>query len=134
MNVQSTIDSIYTDLSAIPKASGSNEQFQSSIVIMDPYDGRILGLSGGVGPKTINFGLNRATGTYRSPGSSFKPVACYGPAMNEGLITPDTLVNDSPYITLKGTDWYPHNVSFEENGVITIMEALRQSLNTSGLL
>ena len=130
MNVQSTIDAIYTDLTAIPKARGSNQQFQSAIVIMDPYDGRIVGLAGGVGTKSINFGLNRATQAFRSPGSSFKPVASYGPAMNEGLITPDTLVNDSPHIKLSGTDWYPHNVSYEENGVITIMEALRQSLNT----
>ncbi len=130
MNVQSTIDSVYTDLNAIPKATGSNEQFQSAIVVMDPYDGRILGLSGGVGTKNINFGLNRATQAYRSPGSSFKPIASYGPAMNEGLITPDTVVNDSPHIKLKGTDWYPHNVSYEVCGKITIQEALRRSLNT----
>ena len=130
MNVQSTIDSIYTDLTAIPPASGGNDALQSSIVIMDPHDGRILGLAGGVGIKDRNFPLNRATQTTRSPGSAIKPLASYGPAVNEGLITPDTLVNDSPNIKLQGTDWYPHNAGYEQLGVITIFTALQHSLNT----
>lgn len=131
MNIQSTVDSVYTDLSAIPRANGGNgDQFQSAIVIMNPYDGRILALSGGVGEKNINFGLNRATGTYRSPGSSIKPIASYAPAINEGLITPETLVNDSPYISLSGTNWYPNNDSLTNYGVLTIYQALQYSLNT----
>ncbi len=131
MNVQSTIDSVYTDLTAIPPASGGNgQQLQSSIVIMDPHDGRILGLAGGVGIKDRNFPLNRATKTTRAPGSSFKPLAAYGPAVNEGLITPDTLVNDSQNIKLEGTDWFPHNDSYQNLGVITIYTALQHSLNT----
>ena len=87
--VQACIDQIYTNLNAIPYTR-SEQQLQSAIVVMDPYDGRILGISGGVGEKVINFGLNRATGTYRSPGSSIKPIASYGPAVDLGLITPDT--------------------------------------------
>ena len=132
MNVQSNIDAVYTDLSAIPHAYGGNgQQFQSSIVIMDPYDGRILGLSGGVGVKNINFPTNRADYDFpRPPGSAFKPVASYGPAVNEGLITPDTLVNDAPYVQLSGTDWYPHNDSYQNYGVITIQQGLQWSLNT----
>lgn len=128
--VQADVDAIYTDLSAIPETAYSEQQFQSSIVVMDPYDGRILALSGGVGEKTINFGLNRATGTKRSPGSSFKPIASYGPAIDLGLITPETLVNDSPNIRLSGTSWYPSNDSNENYGVLTIFSALQYSLNT----
>lgn len=131
MNIQSIVDSVYTDLSAIPAASGGNgQQLQSAIVIMNPYDGRIVALSGGVGEKNINFGLNRATGAYRSPGSSFKPIASYGPAINEGLITPETLVNDSPYIRLNGTSWYPSNDGGGNVGIVTIFQALQYSLNT----
>ena len=130
-NIQNIVDSVYTDLSAIPRAGGGNgQQFQSAIVIMNPYDGRIVALCGGVGEKNINFGLNRATGTYRSPGSSFKPLASYGPAVNEGLITPETLVNDSPYISLRGTSWYPHNDGGGNVGIVTIFKALQYSLNT----
>ena len=93
VSVQSAIDAVYTDLTAIPRAS-RDQQLQSAIVVMNPYDGRILGLAGGVGVKDRNFPLNRATGTYRSPGSSIKPLASYGPAVDTGLITPNTLVND----------------------------------------
>ena len=130
VNVQNAIDSIYTDLSAIPETAYSEQQLQSSIVVMDPYDGRILGLCGGVGEKTINFGLNRATGTKRSPGSSFKPIASYGPAIDLGLITPNTYVNDSPNLRLDGTDWFPANDSNVNYGIVTIYQALQYSLNT----
>ena len=130
VNVQNTIDAIYTDLDAIPNTWGSDQQLQSGIVVMDPYDGRILGLSGGVGEKTRNFPLNRATGTKRPPGSSIKPVASYGPAIDLGLITPDTAVLDSPGITLKGTDWFPANDSNQYFGMVSIYTALQYSLNT----
>ncbi len=128
-NVQAAIDTVYTDLSQIPYMGGS-QQFQSAIVIMNPYDGRILGLAGGVGEKEINFGLNRATGTYRSPGSSFKPIASYGPAVDLGIITPDTLVMDSQGISLKGTSWFPQNDGGSSFGLVTIYSALQYSLNT----
>ena len=130
VDVQSAIDTIYTDLSAIPETAYSNQQLQSGIVLMDPYDGRILGLSGGVGEKTINFGLNRATGTTRSPGSSIKPLASYGPAVDLGLVTPSTLVMDAQNIHLSGTSWFPANDSNTNYGVVTIAQALQYSLNT----
>ncbi len=129
-NMQANVDAVYTDLSQIPKTSGTDKQLQSGIVIMDPYDGRILALSGGVGEKDINFGLNRATGTYRSPGSSIKPLASYGPAVDMGYITPDTYVDDSPYIRLSGTNWYPANDGGTNYGVVTIYQAITWSLNT----
>ncbi|MDO5444300.1 MAG: transglycosylase domain-containing protein [Eubacteriales bacterium] len=127
--IQSYVDSVYQDLSQIPDGGGT-QQLQSSVVIMNPYDGRIVALSGGVGKKEINFGLNRATGTQRSPGSSFKPIASYGPATELGYITPSTLVNDSPYMVLSGTSWYPENDSKTNIGVVTIFDALTYSLNT----
>lgn len=138
-NIQSICDSIYQDTSNLPR-TGSAQQLQSAIVIMNPYDGRILALEGGVGEKTRSFELNRAVpvavdgfaygGATRSPGSSIKPLASYAPAINEGLITPDTTVNDSPNIHLSGTDWYPHNDSYENYGLVTIYTALKWSLNT----
>ena len=129
VGVQTAIDTVYTDLTAIPQAGG-DQQLQSAIVVMNPYDGRILGLSGGVGTKDRNFPLNRATGTYRSPGSSIKPLASYGPAVDTGLITPTTLVNDQASQHLSGTDWYPANDSNVYYGTITIAQALQYSCNT----
>ena len=122
-DIQASVDAVYSDLSAIPQTAYSDQQLQSAIVIMDPFEGKVLALCGGVGEKTINLGLNRATGTYRSPGSSIKPIASYGPAVDLGLITPDTLVSDSPNITLKGTSWYPNNDSYTNYGLITIYTA-----------
>ena len=127
--VQACIDQIYTNLDAIPYTR-SDQQLQSAIVVMDPYDGRILGISGGVGEKVINFGLNRATGTYRSPGSSIKPIASYGPAVDLGLITPDTLVLDENDIALRGTSWFPQNDGGQNFGLVSIYTALQYSLNT----
>ncbi|MBR0161083.1 MAG: transglycosylase domain-containing protein [Oscillospiraceae bacterium] len=138
--IQDIVDALYSDPDLMPKGGRYEQQFQSGIVIMNPYDGRILALCGGVGEKTINFGLNRAVpvssggvnygGATRSPGSAIKPLASYGPALNEGLITPDTLVNDSANIVLAGTSWYPHNDNYENYGVLSIYQALKWSLNT----
>ena len=137
--IQSAVDTVYTDLSNLPRTN-SHQQFQSAIVVMDPYDGSIKALCGGVGQKTRNFILNRAVpvsvdgydygGAVRSPGSSIKPIASYGPAVNEGLITPTTVVNDSPYIRLSGTSWYPSNDGGGNYGIVTIAQALQWSLNT----
>ncbi len=130
MDIQNIVDSIYSDPSNFSRGwSNTTQQLQSATVIVDPYNGDIVALSGGVGEKTINFGLNRATGSQRPPGSSFKPIAVYGPALDLGLITQTTLVNDSPNVILSGTTWYPRN-SGSYSGVITIREALCWSKNT----
>ena len=129
--VQAQVDAVYENLENLPKSYGSSsQQLQSAIVIMDPYTGEVLALSGGVGKKTINFGLNRATGAYRSPGSSLKPLAVYGPALEHGLITQTTLVKDSKDIKLSGTWWYPTNSPNQYDEIITIREALQKSKNT----
>ena len=70
-SIQQAIDDVYTNLDNMPqRPSASGQQFESAIVIMDPYTGEIKGLSGGTGEKTINFGTNRATQSKRPPGSS----------------------------------------------------------------
>ncbi|MEG1730791.1 MAG: PBP1A family penicillin-binding protein [Oscillospiraceae bacterium] len=131
MNAQSILDSIYTDPSNFPQnKSPRGQSLQSAAVILDPFTGKIMALSGGVGPKTENLILNRATVSKRPPGSSIKPIATYGPAIDQGLITPTTLVNDSPNIKLKGTTWYPRNANGGNSGIVTIQQALENSLNT----
>lgn len=129
-DVQYYVDNIYATTDNIPRTWNSNQQLQSAIVIMDPYTGEIKALSGGVGQKTLNFPLNRATGTYRSAGSSIKPLASYGPAIEMGYITPNTLVDDSADIYLTGTSWYPSNDGGGHFGVIDIYTALQYSVNT----
>jgi penicillin-binding protein 1A len=67
----------------------------------------------------------------RPPGSSIKPIAVYGPAMEAGLITPDTKVDDAPGIVLQGRNdgWYPRNDDRDWLGVISIRTAVVRSRN-----
>ena len=131
-DIQQKVDAIYQNLDALPHSysNPTGQQLQSGIVIMDPHTGEVVALEGGTGSKTINFGLNRAVDTKRPAGSSFKPVAIYGPATEYGIITPSTLVLDEPDQTLKGTSWFPANSGNSYYGVVTIAEALKRSLNT----
>ena len=132
--IQAVVDSVYENLDALPQPYyAASQQLQSAIVIMDPYTGEIKAMSGGVGEKTINTGLNRATDAQRPAGSSTKPISVYGPAMEYGLITQNTLVDDAApgtTVQLKGTSWYPRNSGNTYNGIVTIRVALQKSLNT----
>ena len=132
-DIQAKVDAIYTDPEQLPKTYGSTKsQLQSAIVIIDQATGEIKALRGGTGDKTINYGLNRATGTTRPPGSSIKPIAVYGPAVEYGLISPSTLVldKDEKHVQLTHTSWYPKNSPNSYDGIITITTALQKSKNT----
>ncbi len=130
LDIQSYIDDVYSNLDEIPDVSGSSQQVQSAMVIIDPYTGDIVGMAGGVGEKTQNLVWNRATMSKRSPGSSIKPIASYAPAIEYGIVTPQTRIEDGKDVKLKGTSWMTLNFDYSYQGVITIQEALRQSINT----
>lgn len=128
--IQSIVDNMYQNPSHMPSPyRSSSQQLQSAIVIIDPYSGDIVAMSGGVGEKTASLTLNRATQSMRPPGSSFKPIAVYAPAIDIGMVSQSTKVNDSPNVKLSGTDWYPKN-SGGYSGVITVRQALQYSKNT----
>lgn len=133
MDVQGAIELVYEDLSNVPTsyAPTTSQQLQSAIVITDPYTGAIVGLAGGVGEQTVSRGLNRATGTVRPAGSSIKPLAVYAPAMDLGLITPNTRLLDGPTVVLQGrTDgWLPKNDDRDYRGVIDVRTAICKSVN-----
>lgn len=119
--VQEAIDSVYKNTSNFP-----NSSIQSAMVVMDPYTGHIKGMAGGIGEKTIPRGLNRATQSKRQPGSSFKPVAVYAPAIEHNVITPATLINDAP---LAIGDWKPKNSGGKFLGKMTARTAIERSQN-----
>ena len=130
LDVQALVDGIYRDRDNMPKPYRQSDQLlQSACMVVDPYTGEIKAIGGGIGEKTRNFGWNYALDAHRPAGSSIKPLASYGPAMDLGLITESTLVNDSPDIKLTGTRWYPRN-SGGYDGIITIWDALVRSKNT----
>lgn len=123
--IQKHMDDVYNDPNAFQKASGS-VQPQSAMVIMDPYTGLVKALAGGRGQKEGNRTLNRATQTLRQPGSTIKPLSVYAPAIEYGLVTPDTIVNDAP---IEFGSWAPRNDDREFRGRITVSTALRGSRN-----
>ncbi len=132
MKAQQIVDNIYTDASNFPQSKSSKgESLQSAIVIMDPYTGKIVAMSGGIGEKTGNLVFNRATDAQRPPGSSIKPIAVYGPAIDQGLISPDDKVLNGK-VELSGIkNWFPQNAGGGYGGgVVTIRQALISSLNT----
>ena len=130
LEMQAIVDEIYQNPENLPTVTGSVQQLQSGVVLTDPYTGEIKALSGGVGMKTRNMLLNRATQTRRPPGSAIKPISVYAPALDYGLLTPDSLYNDNPGVQLLGTTWLPRNASRSYSGVITVRTALRNSVNT----
>ena len=131
-DVQAKVDQVYGSREFIDslnaKGDGS-QQFQSAIVITDPYTGNIVALAGQAGEKTGNLWLNMATDTRRPPGSSIKPIAVYGPAMDYGLITPDTLVDDDATELAGKPGYMPKNDDNRTHGIVSIRQALHQSLN-----
>ncbi|MFB0921464.1 MAG: PBP1A family penicillin-binding protein [Oscillospiraceae bacterium] len=131
MKAQSIVDNIYQDPANFPTVkSPSGQSLQSAVVLLDPYTGEVRALSGGIGQKTGNLIFNRAVDALRPPGSAIKPIAVYGPAIDQGLISPSTLVDDNPDLHLNGTNWYPRNAGGGNAGVITIQQALTNSINT----
>lgn len=100
---------------------------QSSMVIIDQYTGYVKGLVGGRGEKTASLTLNRATDTYRQPGSTFKILSTYGPALDMNEITLATIVADEPYKYETGTP--VKNADGQYHGNVTIRTAIENSYN-----
>ena len=79
-------------------------QPQISFTIMDQITGQVKVMVGGRGDKTLNRSLNRASNDIaRQPGSSIKPLAVYGPALDTGTYSLASAIDDAPYY-YSGTD------------------------------
>lgn len=124
-DVQSAMDSVFTNESTFPKVKAKGTP-QASMIVMDQATGAVLGIVGGRGEKTGSRVLNRATQTYRQPGSTMKPLAVYSPAIEFNVINMATPVVDSPY---KSNDW-PKNYYEGYQGQMTVRRALEVSANT----
>ena len=122
---QDRAEEIFENESNFPNGSGS-EKPQAAMVITDPETGYVKAIVGGRGEKTLSRGLNRATQTTRQPGSTIKPLSVYGPAIDLGLITPDSTVQDEP-IDIAG--WAPKNHYDGFYGDMTVRRAVNISAN-----
>lgn len=129
--IQENIETVYKDQSYFKLRNGNyDENLQSAMVIIDYQKGNVVGLVGGTGEKKEQRGLNRATQTYRAPGSTIKPLAVYGPALENGVITAATTYDEVP-TTFKipgSTDLTPGN-NGSYRGLISTKKAVAVSSN-----
>ncbi len=103
-------------------------QPQAAMAIEDQSTGYVVALVGGRGVKEGRRTLNRATDSTRSPGSTFKVLAAFAPALDSAGQTLATVYNDAPFYYADGTpvnNWY----GSKYRGIQPIREAIRESLN-----
>ena len=115
------IDQNKFSLKQLPNINGG-------IVVMDPYTGRVISLSGGFSFKNSEF--NRASQALRQPGSAFKPFV-YALAL-ENNYTPSSLILDAPLVLDQGSDlklWKPENYGKKFYGLSTLRSGLEKSRN-----
>lgn len=127
--IQSTVDEVFSNSEAYGLKGKDGNQLQGSFTIMD-YKGRVRGLAGGIGEKTVNLGMtgfNRATDALRQPGSTMKPIAAYAPATENGLIHYSSILNDT---ATNYNGWTPKNWYSSYWGGVTTQYALERSINT----
>ena len=104
-------------------------EINGSVIIMDPFNGDIVSMVGGVNYDISNF--NRVTQAYRQPGSSIKPFI-YANALETKKFLPNTKILDSSVLLDQGSNlpiWIPKNYSNKSYGELTFRKALETSNN-----
>lgn len=102
-------------------------QPQSSMSVIDQHTGYVKAIIGGRGEKTGSLTLNRATDSTRQPGSTFKILSTYAPALNEKGLTLASTFEDEPYNYADGSP--VNNATRTYGGTTTIRTAIRNSIN-----
>ena len=104
-------------------------QPQTALTGIDQTTGEVKAIVGGRGDKTGNKTLNRATDTTRQPGSTFKIIAAYAPALDAGGLTLATVEDDAPYNYTTGEGKAVTNYDKRYRGFTTLREAITDSIN-----
>ena len=102
------------------------DDIQGAMVVLDHKTGQVRGLIGGAGEKVGALTLNRATQSYRQPGSCMKPFGAYGPAFEKGLLSPGAGIDDNQFTM---GNWTPHNWYGYFFGFVTVRDAISDSMN-----
>ena len=103
-------------------------QPQVSLVIEDQSTGYVVAMEGGRGAKSGSRTLNRATDTVRQPGSTFKIVSTYAPALDSAGLTLATIIDDAPFNYANGRpvgNWYGEAY----RGLSSLRDVIRDSMN-----
>ncbi|MCZ8522911.1 MULTISPECIES: transglycosylase domain-containing protein [Paenibacillus] len=123
LKVQQAMEQVYATDALFPQAQG-DQPVQSGAVVIDHKTGVIKGILGGRG-KAVYRGFNRATELKRQPGSSFKPLAVYGPALERGY-TPQSVLYDGE-LDIGG--YKPRDWDGQTRGQVSLQEAVMRSWN-----
>jgi len=127
--IQSQMDKVFNDESFFPNPALNGKKVQASMVIIDPSNGQVKAMYGTHGKKAGDFVLNRASAVERQPGSSIKPIAVYGPALDKRIITMGTIIDDAPSYMQGGSKVYPRNAGGGYRGFTPIWQAIQSSIN-----
>lgn len=134
LDIQESLEDIYVNRRNFPDLVSKEEPYdgekvQSAMTIMD-YNGRVVAIVGEAGEKSGNLGLNRASNSYRQPGSTIKPLAAYAPAIEMNLFNYSSKIKDYA-IPVNGKLW-PHNVdkTLGSGNEVTVEYAIQKSHNT----
>ena len=130
--LQAIAEEIYSDRANLDYTSRDGQQMQSSITIIDNSTGDVVAIVGQFGEKEGNLLSNYANDTRyaRQPGSSFKPLAVYAPALELSNVSPITVTDDYPYQLLGGSPWPVNSGAARYQGRTTIRSAVTHSVNT----
>ena len=112
----------------IDETSQPTIQPQISLTIMNQSNGSVEALVGGRDLKTSDLSLNRATTSTRQPGSTFKILSAFLPALDKNHMTLGTVYDDAPY-NYNDSNRPVHNYYKGYKGYSTIREAITQSMN-----
>ncbi|MGE5405042.1 MAG: transglycosylase domain-containing protein, partial [Candidatus Saccharibacteria bacterium] len=127
--IQTYAEKLYADPKNFPKGKSAQGQIiQSAMVLIDHQSGQINALVGGRNTAQQR-GFNRAIDALRQPGSAFKPLVVYGPALEKG-ISPDFIIDDAPVTySFGGQTWSPGNYDGKYRGPISMRTAVQWSVN-----
>ncbi len=126
--IQETLERVYEENGSVFQKLPGVIQPESSMVIIHPTTGDVLGLVGGRGKKQGNLILNCATGTKRSPGSSIKPLSVYAPALEAGIINYASVYDDVPV----NYDYGKYTYDKEEDIISYLYKETGQRVDRSG--
>ncbi|MDB3973567.1 PBP1A family penicillin-binding protein [Alphaproteobacteria bacterium] len=104
-------------------------EINGAVLVMDPFNGNILSMVGGVNYKESKF--NRSYQASRQPGSSIKPFI-YAQALENRTYLPNSMILDSNILLEQGPNlpiWIPKNYSDKSYGKMTFRRALESSNN-----
>ena len=127
--IQKYAESVFENYSAYILPGSDGKYPNAGCVILDPETSDILAVVGDMGKKNANLIFNHATDAKRPPGSALKPLSVYAPALENGIITYSTVIDDTPFTIMDSKPW-PKNSPNVYRGLISASYAVAHSVNT----